>query len=296
MPRHARSTKPITPGAPEKRCGSAHPQRRERRSSGQAIRRRRPQSSPSACGEWPTVSMCSLPRGSTSSARGRVPTLSRELPVTWAPAGSRPPERRRYWHDWMSLIAQLTEVGPPLVRARRAACAAECSRIGGAGDPRLWADAQRQWELRGSRYEAAYARLRGGEALLATGGNRGEAERLARGAHEIVQDLGARPLRDQLERLGRRARLDLGRPSEVEVAPNALLQQLELTPRELEVLALLADGMTNREIATALFISHKTASVHVSRILTKLSVPNRTAAAAAAQSLGVERADLPAAT
>ena len=53
--------------------------------------------------------------------------------------------------------------------------------------------------------------------------------------------------------------------------------------------ALLGEGRTNREIAAELIISDKTASVHVSRILTKLSVPNRAAAAAAAQRLGVLR-------
>ena len=52
---------------------------------------------------------------------------------------------------------------------------------------------------------------------------------------------------------------------------------------ELEVLALLAGGLTNREIGTELFISNKTASVHASRILGKLSVPNRAAAATFAQ-------------
>ena len=56
---------------------------------------------------------------------------------------------------------------------------------------------------------------------------------------------------------------------------------------ELEVLALLAGGLTNREISTELFISNKTASVHVSRNLGKLSVPNRAAAGAFAQRLGV---------
>jgi DNA-binding NarL/FixJ family response regulator len=65
------------------------------------------------------------------------------------------------------------------------------------------------------------------------------------------------------------------------------LERLELTPRELEVLALLADGLTNREIGAELYISDKTASVHVSRILTKLAVPNRAAAAAAAHHLGL---------
>ncbi len=84
--------------------------------------------------------------------------------------------------------------------------------------------------------------------------------------------LGARPLRQAIETLMRSARFDL-------------------TPRELEVLALLGEGMTNREIAGTLVISDKTASVHVSRILAKLSVANRASAAVLAQRLGVARAD-----
>ena len=64
------------------------------------------------------------------------------------------------------------------------------------------------------------------------------------------------------------------------------LDRFDLTPRETEVLALLGEGMSNREIAGALFISDKTASVHVSRILAKLSVPNRASAAVLAQRLG----------
>jgi DNA-binding CsgD family transcriptional regulator len=56
-----------------------------------------------------------------------------------------------------------------------------------------------------------------------------------------------------------------------------------LTAREQEVLDLLADGATNRDIARVLFISEKTASVHVSRVLAKLGVPNRGAAAAVAR-------------
>ena len=60
-----------------------------------------------------------------------------------------------------------------------------------------------------------------------------------------------------------------------------------LTPREVEVLALVAAGHSNRQIAEALFMSDKTASVHVSRILTKLGVANRGQAAALAHRLGV---------
>ena len=61
---------------------------------------------------------------------------------------------------------------------------------------------------------------------------------------------------------------------------------LGLTPREAEVLALVAAGDTNREIGEALYISEKTASVHVSNILRKLGVTSRVDAAAIAQRLG----------
>jgi DNA-binding CsgD family transcriptional regulator len=191
------------------------------------------------------------------------------------------------------LIAKLTGVIPPRVRASRAACAAEYSRIGGAGDAAMWADARREWEMCNDRYHAAYARWREAEALLAAGGGRADAEALTRDARAVADELGARPLREELEALARRARIDLGERPLSDAAPNAALQRLDLTPREIEVLALLADGLTNREIGAQLFISNKTVSVHVSRILTKLSVPNRAAAAAVAQRLGLTPAQTP---
>ncbi|HEX3832106.1 MAG TPA: AAA family ATPase [Solirubrobacteraceae bacterium] len=178
---------------------------------------------------------------------------------------------------------------PPLVSASRAACAAESSRIGGAGDPALWSEARRQWELCGDVHATHYAAWREAEALMAAGGDRGAAAALVREAHATAVSLGARPLREGLEGLARRARIELTRDDDG-VALGSGLAELELTPREIEVLALLADGMTNREIAAELFISAKTASVHVSRILSKLSVPTRAAAAAAAERLGVPRA------
>jgi DNA-binding CsgD family transcriptional regulator len=175
----------------------------------------------------------------------------------------------------------------------RAACAAEYTRIGGAGDAALWADARRHWETCQDRYHAAYARWPEAEALLAAGGDRVDVEALLRDAHAVVDELGARPLRGELEALARRARIELGQARPPEPAPNAALERLELTPREIDVLGLLAGGMTNREIGAELFISDKTASAHVSRILTKLSVPNRAAAAAAAHQLGVTVAHAP---
>jgi DNA-binding NarL/FixJ family response regulator len=63
--------------------------------------------------------------------------------------------------------------------------------------------------------------------------------------------------------------------------------RLGLTPRELEVLVLVAEGRTNKAIGETLFMSEKTASVHVSRILAKLGVGGRVEAAAVAHRLGL---------
>jgi DNA-binding CsgD family transcriptional regulator len=177
----------------------------------------------------------------------------------------------------------------PGVAACRATAAAEQSRIANFGDAALWEEAQRRWDESGSRFDGAYARWRRADAILAAGGDRRQAQALVREAHAAAVALDARPLREGIERLAVRGRLELAPEERPAEQSNPLLERLELTPRELEVLALVADGMTNREIAAELFISEKTASVHVSRILAKLSVPNRTAAAAAAHELGVTR-------
>jgi DNA-binding NarL/FixJ family response regulator len=74
--------------------------------------------------------------------------------------------------------------------------------------------------------------------------------------------------------------------SESAVAPDPVAA-LNLTPRELDVLTLLAQGRTNRQIGEALFISEKTASVHVTNLLRKLGVPNRIEAAGIGQRVGL---------
>jgi DNA-binding CsgD family transcriptional regulator/tetratricopeptide (TPR) repeat protein len=187
-------------------------------------------------------------------------------------------------------IAELTAGVCPYVRACRATCVAELSRIEAPDDAAPWEAAVDAWQAAGNPLEIAYARWRGAEALLTGNGGRAAVEGLLRAAHETADELDARPLRDQVELLARRARVDLHLGAADRGTASAELDRLELTPREREVLALLGEGMTNREIAADLFISEKTASVHVSRILAKLSVPNRTAAAAAALRLGVQRA------
>jgi DNA-binding CsgD family transcriptional regulator len=187
------------------------------------------------------------------------------------------------------LIAALPGPAPLRVRAIRQAAIAERSRTAGS-DPAEWEHAACLWGQCGDRYQAAYARWRQAEALLTAGGERRAAQDSARGAHDVAHELQARPLAAAVEALARRGRLELGEPDEEERDElSVALDRLELTRRELEVLALVGEGMTNREIGSELFITDKTASVHVSRILGKLSVSNRAAAAAAAQRLGVER-------
>ncbi|MFD0852114.1 response regulator transcription factor, partial [Actinomadura adrarensis] len=94
-----------------------------------------------------------------------------------------------------------------------------------------------------------------------------------RQAVQEAERLGAAPLLKALHTLGARARLD---------TPSREPASHGLTSRELEVLKLVAEGRNNKEIAATLFISPKTASVHVSNILAKLNVTSRTQAAAKA--------------
>jgi DNA-binding NarL/FixJ family response regulator len=121
-------------------------------------------------------------------------------------------------------------------------------------------------------------------------GDRKRASELASQALESARQLGARWLADELGALARRGRLSLESVSEGE-APVAVEGEGEdpfgLTAREREVLALIAQGATNRQIGNALFMAEKTASVHVSRILAKLGVQSRTQAAAVAHRLGL---------
>ena len=130
-------------------------------------------------------------------------------------------------------------------------------------------------------YEEARSRWRLAEALLAEG-RRDRAAAEARAAFDTAERLGAGPLRDAVEALARRARLDLGQGV---VAGQG---GAGLTPRELEVLRLVAAGRSNSQIAGELFISPKTASVHVSNILAKLGVHTRVEAAATAHRLGLD--------
>ena len=188
----------------------------------------------------------------------------------------------RFSHgEYVFYTARLHALG---VRAR----AAELSRITGA-DPAAWQEAERLAQALEDAYQVAYTRWRRAETLIQGGGDHRLAQELARQAHQTADELGARPLRQAIENLTRAARLDLNAAEHAVASGDSGLDRFDLTPRELEVLSLLGEGMTNREIAAALVISDKTASVHVSRILAKLSVANRASAAVLAQRLGVAR-------
>lgn len=124
-----------------------------------------------------------------------------------------------------------------------------------------------------------YARFREAEALLITRGSRQHAVAALTEATTIATTLKATPLTNQIQTLADRARLVLPTPT----PPPAEANPLGLTTRETEVLALVGRGLTNAEIANELFISIKTASVHVSNILRKLNIKSRIQAAAIAQ-------------
>ena len=143
-------------------------------------------------------------------------------------------------------------------------------------------------------FSVAYARFRRAEALLVKDRTKTLPTELLRAAHATCSSLRAGPMIASIEGLARRARIDLTEPSRDPVEPGpssaaapAKPEDLGLSARELEVLALVADGRTNGEIARALFITTKTASSHVTHILDKLGATNRVEAAVIASRAGL---------
>lgn len=184
------------------------------------------------------------------------------------------------WQD------QLGEPGSRLARIlelNRRQVDAERERMDGASDPRAWGSLAEGWAEIGRPFRAALARWREAETA-ASRGDRDVAVAALRASHQVAGELGAKPLLTNLETLARRLRVRVG-----DHATGGAVQPTAhgLTPRELEVLALVAQGRTNREIAQGLFISESTAGVHVSNILGKLAVSTRTEAARVALDQGL---------
>ena len=168
--------------------------------------------------------------------------------------------------------------------AHLAHAAASITRLSGS-DADAWADAAACWTDLGDRWATATALLREAEAAALAGAVDRAATSL-RHAHSIASELGAAPLLAEIEAVSRRTRISVEAPTRL-VLDETSAHSLGLTSREAEVLALVAAGRTNRQIGNELFVSDKTASVHVSNILRKLGVNSRVDAAAVAQRLGV---------
>jgi ATP/maltotriose-dependent transcriptional regulator MalT len=147
-----------------------------------------------------------------------------------------------------------------------------------------WDQAVAAWADLGEPHPQGETLLHAAEAAMAGGDRDGAAERLRRAA-PLADRLGARPLGEQIAILARRARIRLTDDGPAEGVSGSPDGELGLTEREIEVLRLVAAGRSNREIAAELFISPKTASVHVSNILGKLNVASRGEAAAKAHTL-----------
>ncbi len=189
------------------------------------------------------------------------------------------------------LIARVracAEDGGPLELAYLAHAEADHCRAVGADQADRWVAAAERWDALGRPYPAAVARWRNAEALVAAG-DREAAVPVAAAAMAAAERLGAAWLAGELESLAARARLRLDDgDGAAPVASEESEDPFGLTPRERQVLALVAAGATNREIGRQLYMAEKTASVHVSRILSKLDVRSRTEAAGVAHRLGLD--------
>ncbi len=198
-----------------------------------------------------------------------------------------------------------------------ATAAAHRGRLEGRDDPSSWAAVADCWHQLSNPYEVARARWREAEAILGTGegrSSRAKARTPLQAAATIALGLAARPMLRELRELAGRAMIRLpegidellaedglatAAPTAVGTTPSALVRGVVgeaaapradtfgLSRREHEVLALISEGRTNREIGERLFISQKTVGVHVGNILAKLGVSGRVEAAAVAIRLGL---------
>ena len=181
-----------------------------------------------------------------------------------------------------SAAASLPRDGPYLT-ARWLQAEADLARARHADTPDIWAEVATAWESVDHLPGHGWACLRLAEAHVRAADKSAATDPLAQ-ALRIASQLGATGLRDAAVGLALRARVpltpELRTPASQGQTGSAVLARL--TERELEVLRHVASGMSNNEVAAALFISPKTASVHVSRILAKLGVTTRAKATALA--------------
>jgi len=235
--------------------------------------------------------------GDLSGARAAIrPVLEQEPPIgnilmavrAFALAASleadrepqaQPVERQ----DWSGRLRRLLDALPllgPIDDAFVETARAQLARRDAADSPEMWAAVVDRWRALAIPFELGQSLLRLGECA-ARAGRADDAKAAFEETVRIATDLDAVPLVEAVESAARRARVRLS--SMQSRTPTSF----GLTTRELEVLRLLADGATNGAIAKQLFMSPKTASVHVSHVIAKLGVANRTEAAAIAHRNGL---------
>jgi DNA-binding CsgD family transcriptional regulator len=172
--------------------------------------------------------------------------------------------------------------------------------VAGYESVQLWDDAAHAWAGAGVPWWTVWCQVRQAEALVAARGARTEAARLLGLARPAAERLDATPLLEMVADLERRAGLVAAASTAADdvvggipVQPSGPAGSLgdqtwqSLTAREREVVGLVAAGRSNRQIARELFISEKTASVHVSNVLAKWGLRSRLEIAAVAHRLGV---------
>ena len=173
------------------------------------------------------------------------------------------------------------------IPAERATWDAEQTRLAGASDPGAWRAAAQAWQDLSCPHRAGYAWWRQAQAHLDAG--QPAAAAVALRAAAAAAD-GHAPLLAQVRALAERARIPLQPPAAATPQtppPAAAPAPYGLTARELAVLRLLAAGRTNAQIGAELYISPKTAGVHITNILRKLGVSGRVQAAAVAERAGL---------
>jgi DNA-binding CsgD family transcriptional regulator len=187
--------------------------------------------------------------------------------------------------------AERSPIFPPADRGHLALIRSEHARAQRRDQTDAWRDAVAAIRPTNEPFPLAYALLRQSDAA-SVAGDLQTASTSAREARELARAMGAAPLLEEIDALARRTRLSLDEdaaavsPASTTVMPVAF-ERLGLTAREIEVLRLVAEGRSNSEIAEELLISSKTASVHVSNILSKLDVRSRVDAAALAHRRGM---------